>query len=731
MIYVSAGVYWREVDLSTYIPRLSTTTVAMVGTAPKGPTNTPIFVSNIGAFTSIFGDPNPNHLSMYSALEFLRWGSQLWFVRVNGSSSSFATKNLSGAITKASVVSTIKGPYVFSNSSGPVVLGTDQGSTVSTIDSSNNKLLISVNGSSPVVVTLTPGTDVTKTSIATAIDTALAPYGASAAVAGTNQIQLTLDSGQGSSTSIAIHSIANNAYTILGLTVGTTYGTNDDNQMKVVLTSSGVDTEYAMTFTTGSRTTDQVVTALNSVLVGYATAYNIDGYVKIVHDSLGQTHAISFARSSANAYDTGAASVLGFTEGVLTYGRGTSPSSTTMVVSAISEGAWGNNLTIFVTNGSVADTFKLQVKNNGVLVEQFNNLIGTAGQENRDLGIKYFLSAINGVSKYITVEDTIENTGFPEVGSFVLSGGDDGLETISDDDYIGTISGTVKTGLQIFSNAEEIDINLMLCPGVHSAAVINEMISLCTDRGDCMAIVDPPLGLSVQQVVDWHNGATTYSDHAAFNSSYAALYWPWTQIFDARNDRYLWVPPSGHAASIYAYSDEVSEPWFAPAGFNRGRLLTVNKLEHSPDQGERDYLYGNQNAVNPIVKFQKDGIAIWGQRTLQRKPSALDRVNVRRLMLYIRKVVSTAVRYLVFEPNDPVTWRTFSAMVDPFMRGLVARRGVVKYQIVCDETTNTPDHINNNEMVARIYIEPVKAAEKILVDAVLTPSGANFDEVVY
>lgn len=740
MIKVAPGVYWREVDLSRYIPRLSSCIVGIVGTATKGPTNKDIFIPDIASFTSIFGTPHPNHLAMYSAAQFLRKGNQLHFVRVNGADASKATVNLSGQATAAKITATNRGPFTIAAAAAAVVTGSNTSATRD-ITTSDNKLLVSINGGPLVTITLTPGTGVSKATIAGEIDTALVAYGADSTVS-SNAVRITVNDGTGSSTSVRFHSIANNAYTLLGFSVGVTNGVDSNQTMRLtsIDTTSGspVDEDLDFTLTTGSRTVDQLVTEFNSAFTTAsfpAVATNFNGYLRITHSSVGQKFGFRVTTQSPSLTILGAAKTIGFVESVETYGRGLSPSSVTASVSALSEGAWGNNLSVTVAAGSAADSFQLLVLDGGVTVERFDNLVAAIEQENSANGTKYFLSAINGtdpdknISRYITVSDELDNTGFPTNGTYSLTGGDDGLESISDDDFVGEVDGNTRTGLQIFAGL--LDINILMAPGIHSAGVLNEMITICETRGDCMCLIDPPLGLGVQQVVDWHNGAGAYADHDAYNSSYAALYWPWIQVFDAGSNRYIWTPPSGHIAAVYAYTDDVSDPWWAPAGLNRGLLQQATRVEFNAAVGDQEFMYGNQNAVNMIVKFPVDGIAVWGQRTLQRKPTALDRVNVRRLLLYMRKVITTAVKYLVFEPNDPPTWRSFVGLVDPFLKALVSRRGLYAYQVVCDETTNTPDYIDNNEMLARIYIQPVKAAEKILVDAVLTPTGASFEETIY
>lgn len=739
MITVSPGVRFREIDASRYLPTLSTTILALVGTSPKGPVNVPTYISNVGALVSIFGGPAPDHAAMYSAAEFLRWGSQLYFIRVNGDAATTATVNMNGDATQAVVVGTLAAPYVLATGGVATVTGSNTSATVN-VTSGNKKINVSIDGGPLVTITLIEGSGVAKATIAGEIDTALTAYGANCAVVGTNQISITSVS-TGATAKVELFSITNNAYTLLGLALGAQYGTNNNKTLKVTsLDSTGPTTVVSsVTFTTGSRTAAQVVSDLNTQFATdsnplVADVYN--GTVRIKQQSYGQDFAFKLETTTPSVSEVGAMATLGFpTDGEYIYGRGISPAELTASISANSSGLWGNALKVVISNGFQANSFKVSVYLGTQLVEVYDSLVGNPADEvlpNK----KYFQSAINGtggnpISKYIVITDTETNSGFPVNGTYLLTGGDDGLEAITDADFIGTVTSQGKTGLQLLSSAEEFDINLMAVPGISSAPVIAEMLSICASRADCMCIIDPPLGLGVQQVVDWHNGSNVYGDHQAFNSSYGALYWPWVQIFDAASNRYVWTPPSGHAAAVYAFTDQNAEAWFAPAGFNRGKILVATKLEFSSSEGDRELLYGDGNAVNAIVKFRQDGIVIWGQRTLQREPTALDRVNVRRLLLYIRKVVTTGARYFVFEPNDPATWRSLVGTIDPFFRGLRSRRGVTAYQIICDETTNTPDHINNNEMVVKIFIDPVRAAEKILIDAIITPSGANFAEILY
>jgi len=282
------------------------------------------------------------------------------------------------------------------------------------------------------------------------------------------------------------------------------------------------------------------------------------------------------------------------------------------------------------------------------------------------------------------------------------------------------------SGIFAFENPEIYDINLLATPGFSSGAVIGQSIQMCQSRGDVLYIVDPPYGLRPQQVVDWHNGMLLSDLSQAINSSYGALYWSWLKIFDQFNGGNIWVPPSGHQLSIFARTESVSEPWFAPAGLNRGRLYTPLDVEYNPTLGERNLLYGSGNAVNPIVNFVKDGLTVWGQRTLQRMPSALDRVNVRMLLIFIKKNLGNALRYFVFEQNDKYTWSRVRGVCEGFLADIKARRGLDDFRVVCDETNNTPERRDRNELWISCFLKPTRVVEYIVLNLVIMRSDMSF-----
>lgn len=282
------------------------------------------------------------------------------------------------------------------------------------------------------------------------------------------------------------------------------------------------------------------------------------------------------------------------------------------------------------------------------------------------------------------------------------------------------------TGLYAFQNPESIDISLLITPGFSTGAVIGTALQICESRGDVLYLVDPPFGLRPQQVVDWHNGMLLSDLSSAINSSYGALYWGWVRVFDQFSTSEVWIPPSGHVSAVFSRTAREAEQWFAPAGLRRGRLLTALDVEYSPTQGERDLLYGSGNAVNAIVKFPQDGIVVYGQRTLQRSQSALDRVNVRMLLIHIKKNLTVLLRNFLFEPNDRILWRQVIATVEPFLADVQSRRGMDAFRVICDETNNTPERIDRNELWVSIFLKPTRTVEFIVLNLIVLRSGASF-----
>jgi phage tail sheath protein FI len=275
--------------------------------------------------------------------------------------------------------------------------------------------------------------------------------------------------------------------------------------------------------------------------------------------------------------------------------------------------------------------------------------------------------------------------------------------------------------LNVIADAESFDLNLIAVPGATIAdhsAIVTKAIEVAEDRGDCFVIADPVVqGSSVA-------AAISALDINPIDSNYVGVYWPWIKILDTDRNKPVWVPPSVVVPRVFAYNDSVAFEWFAPAGLNRGGIAEAIDAEIRLTQADRDDLY--EKRINPIATFPAQGICIWGQKTLQVKPSALDRINVRRLLITLKKFIASASRYLVFENNTAETRLRFVNIVTPYLDGVKSRQGLYAFRVVMDETNNTPDVIDRNIMYGQIYLQPAKTAEFIILDFNILPTGATF-----
>ena len=279
--------------------------------------------------------------------------------------------------------------------------------------------------------------------------------------------------------------------------------------------------------------------------------------------------------------------------------------------------------------------------------------------------------------------------------------------------------------LQLLANGDEYDINLLLLPGIldkEAAAhtgIITKAIDVCEARGDCFLIYDT-VRYSEQTLANVTGQAETR------DTNYGATYWPWVQIADPSNGVHRWVPPSTVMAGIYGFNDKIAAPWFAPAGLNRGGLDTVIQAGRKLTHANRDTLY--ESNVNPIATFPGQGVTVFGQKTLQKKNSALDRINVRRLLIRVKKFIASSSRFLVFEQNTAATRRRFLGIVNPFLENVQSQSGLSAFRVVMDESNNTPDTIDRNQLVGQLFLQPTRTAEFIVLDFTVQRSGATFPE---
>ena len=290
-------------------------------------------------------------------------------------------------------------------------------------------------------------------------------------------------------------------------------------------------------------------------------------------------------------------------------------------------------------------------------------------------------------------------------------------ENITSASIQGFSAADYNLAFNLLANADEYSFNMLLAPGVGlDCSAVSTMISTVEGRGDSIAITDTGVyGTAIAQ-------ATTNA--SGQSSNYAATYYPWVQLYSSGLGKVVWCPPSTVIGGVLAFNDSVGAEWFAPAGLNRGGIPSVVRAERRLQQTDRDVLYSGN--VNPIATFPGTGTCVWGQKTLQRKPTSLDRVNVRRLLIALKGFIGNVSRTLVFEQNTTVTRNRFLSQVNPYLESVVQRQGLYAYKVVMDDTNNTADVVDRNQLVGQIYIQPTKTAEFIILNFNILPTGATF-----
>ena len=351
-------------------------------------------------------------------------------------------------------------------------------------------------------------------------------------------------------------------------------------------------------------------------------------------------------------------------------------------------------------------------------------------------------------SKYVRVKQVLtptpnylDNNGAPKPeftgsipyfssGSFgdatgkLFYGGDNKYyETITNPVNIQGVPASAYTeSILLLANKDAFNYNLLVAPGLISsmggvaASAITSMITTAQNRGDMMTIFDSSLYNS--QI------GSVLSNVAGYDTSYAATYWPWVKTIDPNTANQVWVPASAVVPGVYAFNDNVAAPWFAPAGINRGVLTTTIQAERVLTQGNRDTLY--QANVNPIATYPNTGVVVFGQKTLQKKKSSLDRINVRRLLIELKSYISQVADTFVFEQNDAVTRTNFASIISSYLASVQQQQGLTAFRVIMDESNNPPQVVDNNQMVGQIYLQPTRTAEYIILDFNILPTGATF-----
>lgn len=382
----------------------------------------------------------------------------------------------------------------------------------------------------------------------------------------------------------------------------------------------------------------------------------------------------------------------------------------------------------------VVDRLGMFTGANNTVLEVFQNVSKASDAKYEDGSTAYYKEVVNAKSKFVRwashdslmtnvgksiAEDAVTSFGGRGVARVLsLVGGRDGT-TIGNDERI--------RGYDLFADPEQVDISLILGSAANQTVATHIINNVAEKRHDCIALLSPPRYTVVNNVGSEADDIIAFRNTLP-STSYAVLDSGWKYQYDKFNDVYRYTPLNGDIAGLCVRTDSTRDPWWPPAGFNRGQIKNCIKLAYNPSQPDRDQLY--KNGINPVVTFPGQGTVLYGDKTLLSKPSAFDRINVRRLFIVLEKAIATAAKFTLFEFNDDFTRSSFKNMVEPFLRDVMARRGIYDFRVVCDTTNNTPERIDRNEFVADIYIKPARSINFITLNFVAVRSGVAFEEVV-
>ena len=380
------------------------------------------------------------------------------------------------------------------------------------------------------------------------------------------------------------------------------------------------------------------------------------------------------------------------------------------------------HIIVLDSNGSISGVA-------GTILEKYPFVSKASDAKNSDGSSNYYKEAINTRSKYLwwgghlaanwgtASTGAVTYTSMVAAYTSTLSGGVDDAPS----------SGNVNTAYDLFANADSVDISLIMAGATTGTTVPNHLISIAESRKDCLVFVSPEytdvVDNSGSEATDIATTADSYT-----KSSFAVMDSGWKYQYDKYNDVYRWVPLNGDIAGLCVRTDNERDPWFSPAGLNRGIIKNVVRLAWNPTQAERDAIY--KKGVNSVVTFPGEGTILYGDKTLLNRPSAFDRINVRRLFIVLEKSIAKAARSSLFEFNDEFTRAAFVNLVEPYLRNVQGRRGIYDFRVVCDSTNNTGEVIDQNQFVGDIYIKPARSINYIQLNFVAVRTGVNFYEIV-
>ena len=789
---VSPGVQVKEIDLTSLIPAVSATRAGFCGQFNWGPVEQITTINSVNQLREIFATPdNQNYISWWSAANFLAYSNSLQVVRVVGSGALNAASSGTGVLVKnrddydEKDAAGSLGSNVFIGKfpgglSGDTTSSYGNSFQVSVCDrtSTNVTLFDGVSGGFGLTSEAAPNANTTTYfftlpdsprafGLSGDVNLTIANTGTTAGdklnVGGLVSRTITgYTAPQFTTITATTHTHSTGREIFINLSTGVTPGNVAGMSGGVVklFGSTGGSPDVAIFGTVRSI----VSTQTNGITIGVTFGSAFDGAYNVLG---GVTLAVGSTVEFLGAIQVGSSldSQSGVTSGAVEWRYA---DQFDIELPDSSENATDVGATNDLVHVVVVDEDGFWTGTNGEVIEKFSALSKASNAKSFDGTGLFYKNRINDGSEYVYWAghtDVVGKGGLTPLGA--VNGAATSWGTILSNNVnygllprpvtVALSGGTappptdfITNGYDKFSDTETVDINILVGGGVTGANAVS-VSDIATNRKDAIAFFSPPsnavldsTGSSPLTAAKATANAVAYrkgtngnlnggsvnfesGGNLNVNTSYSVLDSGWKYIFDRYNDVFRYVPLNADIAGVPVRTDVLGEPWFSPAGFNRGQLQGVVKLAYSPTQSQRDDLYTSQ--INPVVSFPGQGTVLFGDKTLQTKPSAFDRINVRRLFIILEKAISTAAKFQLFEINDAFTRSQFRTLVEPFLRDVQARRGIEDFKVICDESNNTSSVIDRNEFVASIFIKPTRSINFITLNFIATSSGVNFEEI--
>ena len=734
---VSPGVNTSEIDLTTVVPGISSIDAGLAGPARWGPANDVTLIDSEDLLIQTFQKPDANtYTTFFTAANFLNYSSKLHFVRAV----STAAKNAGTAGTPVLIANTSKYYDTYDTDSGGTPVTNAGDWNAKWAGSLGNSLKVSLCG--PTRANLASGntvvaanSDVTLTGGAT-----VAVHASTGAMTATNskfgtELRVGDSIAIGANTFIISAIASNTACTthrdpVTGaISSGTAvrkkrsaFAEPSTNMLGTVAVTANVATVTATT-----------ATARDAATTAFDLQYTAGDIIKINGEERKITAVTNSSSMVVNTGFTNTASAQTHSR-TWEYAGSFDKEPVTTDYTAARGGLYDE------IHVAVVDEDGEWTGNREEVLEAFTGVSVAKGAKFEDGGKAFYQDRINRRSKYIWhMDHNVAGDAYTTAGGLTVAWGaaSGASEWQSSGDIVtaslvGGVDGSDTTdgnkieAYNYFKNAEETEIGLLV-GGESSATVALQLISIVESRKDCVAFLSPQKTDVVNNVGSEADSVVTFRNNLG-SSSYAVLDSGWKYQYDRYNDVYRYVPLNGDTAGVTAATESSRDAWFSPAGFTRGNIRNVVKLPFNPRQSERDTLY--KNNVNPITTFMGTGTVLFGDKTLLAKPSAFDRINVRRLFIILEKAISRFARFSLFEFNDAFTRAQFTGAVEPFLRNVQGRDGIIDFRVVCDDSNNTADVVDRNEFVGDIYVKPNRAINFIQLNFVAVRTGVDFSEII-